>query len=149
MRSLNRVTLIGHLAAEVESRQTKSGKFLAIFPVATNHVYKDKDGKKQDKVDFHRIVAWNRRGEICEKYLAKGTAVYLEGRLINRSFENKKGETQYRTEIVASDINILTWKRDKNGKEEVGIEAIADENGQDLLEENIEITESEKELVAA
>ncbi len=127
MRSLNRVTLMGHLAADVDFRQTKTGKTLATFPVATNRMTKDKDGEKREVADFHRIVAWGKLGEICDKYLAKGVAVYLEGKLINRSFESKSGEKHYRAEIVAENLNILTWKKTKDGDQELGIEPISEE----------------------
>ncbi len=138
MRSLNRVMLIGHLAAEPETRQTKNGHTVVNFPVATNKVFKAEDGTKREIVDFHRILAWNKLGEICGQYLQKGTAVYLEGRLVNRSFDDKEGHKHYRTEIVADGINILTWKKTKSGTAEVGIENVVASQ-----------EEHEEELVAA
>lgn len=141
MRSLNRVTIMGHLAADVDFRQTQSGKTLATFPIATNRRVKDENGEYREIVDFHRVVAWGRLGEICHEYLVKGLAVYLEGRLVNRSYEGKNGEKRYRTEIIAESLNILTWKK-KKGKDEIGIEPISDFN----VDESEEL-ENEKESV--
>ena len=132
--------LIGHLAADVEFRQTKGGTSVAYFPVATNRNTKTESGEKKEVADFHRVIAWGRLAEICDEYLAKGTTVYIGGRLINHSFEDKEGNKHYRTEIVADKLNILTWKKSK-GKEEVGIE--------DLDEETVDIEVAEKEAVAA
>jgi len=138
MRSLNRVMLLGNLAADVDCRQTKAGSVVANFPLATNRVAKGSDGKKVDIADFHRVTAWGKLGEICNKYLAKGTAIYLEGKLINKSFDDLAGKRQYRTEIVADDVRILTWKKSSDGKKQVGVESIAAEE-----------EEEEAELVAA
>lgn len=126
MKSLNRVMLIGHLAADPEIRQTKGGHIVATFPVATNRSFKADDGEKLEIADFHRIVAWDKLGEICEKYLIKGMAVYLDGRLINTSFDDKSGSRHYKTEIVADGLNILSWKKAKNGTNEVVIEDVED-----------------------
>lgn len=124
MKSLNRVMLIGHLAADPEARQTKSGISVVNFPIATNHLTKDENGEKKEIVDFHRIVAWGKLADVCEEYLCKGMAVYVEGRLINRSYEDKDKNRHYMTEIVIHDLNILTWKKSKSGKEELNIEKL-------------------------
>ena len=145
MRSLNRVMLIGHLAADVDFRETKTGISVANFPVATNHIIRDKDGKKRETVDFHRIVAWHKLAEICNNYLAKGTAVYLEGRLVNRSFDDKDGNRHYRTEVIADLINILTWVKGRSGDDEVGIQPISEEELDDKAQDEIE-DEVEKEV---
>ena len=136
MRSLNRVMLIGHLAADVEMRQTKNGHTVVNFPLATNYIAKNEDGSKRELTDFHRVIAWNGFGQMCGQYLKKGMAVYLEGRLLNRSFDDKEGKRHYKTEVVAEDLNILTWKKVKTGQE-VGIEAMPG------------VEEREEELVAA
>ena len=116
MRTLNRVTLIGHLAADPEIRQTKSGIAVATFAVATNRGVKKNDGEKRETADFHRIVAWRGLAEVCAQYIVKGSAVYLEGHIINNSFEDKDGNKHYKTEIVADRVDILTWKKSKNEK---------------------------------
>ena len=124
MRSLNRVMLIGHLAADPELRQTKSGHTVTTFPVATNRFSKSESGEKRSIADFHRVVAWEKLGEICSDYLQKGMAVYLDGRIVNSSYEDKNGVRQYRTEIMADGLNILTWKKSRNGVDEVAIEEV-------------------------
>jgi single-strand DNA-binding protein len=129
MRSLNRVTLMGYLAADPDVRQTSNGINVANFSLATNREWKDNDGKKKHATDFHRVVAWRRLGEICGEYLKKGSSIYLEGELKNRSYENKEGEKKYYTEIVAKDVNILTWKKNKEGEPNATVEPIVpDEN---------------------
>ncbi len=119
--------LIGHLAADPEIRQTKTGHTVTTFPVATNRLSKTGNGEKRNIADFHRIVAWEKLGEICSNYLQKGMAIYLDGRIVNSSYEDKSGVRQYRTEIMADGLNILTWKKSKNGLNEVAIEDVGDE----------------------
>jgi len=123
MKSLNHVTLIGHLGADVQLRQTKKGTAVANFPVATNRYVKNDNGERQEIADFHRIVAWGKLAGVCKEYLNKGTAVYIGGALVNKSFE-KDGLKQYRSEIVLDDLNILSYKKDKSGKDSIKIEKI-------------------------
>lgn len=124
--------LMGNLAADVEFRQTKGGHNLAVFPLATNRVYKNAKEEVESIADFHRIVAWGGLGEICDKYLAKGAAVLVEGRIVNRSFEDADGKKQFKTEIIANEIYILTWKKSKLGKNEIGVESIKSEEVDDV-----------------
>lgn len=125
------------MAADVEFRQTKDELSVATFPVATNRNVKA-DGEKKEIADFHRIVAWGKLADICNEFLVKGMAVYISGRIINRSFDDKEGNRHYRTEIVAEKLNILTWKKSKAGKEELGIEDL-----------DPEVAENAEEAVAA
>lgn len=135
MRSLNRVMLIGHLAADPELRQTKNGHTVVVFPVATNRVLRGDNGEKREAVDFHRVLAWDKLAEICNQFLVKGMAIYVEGRLVNRSFDDSEGKKHYRTEIVVDDLNILTWKKSKSGIQEIGIELMpgVEEEKDDLV----------------
>ena len=133
MHNLNRVTLMGNLAADPEFKETPTGKKVASFAVATNKFWKDKEGAKKSSTDFHRIVAWQRLGEICGEYLKKSSSVYLEGQLRNRNYETKEREKRYITEIIAKDVNILTWKKNKDGNPDPEIEPIDNEN--DEIEE--------------
>ncbi|MBD3341669.1 MAG: single-stranded DNA-binding protein [Candidatus Lokiarchaeota archaeon] len=144
MRSLNRVMLIGHLAADVDYRQTKGGVPVANFPIAINRVIIGKNGEKTETVDFHRVVVWRGLADVCAEYLAKGIAVYVDGRLVNRSFEDKEGNKHYRTEVVADNVNFLTWKKSKSGKGEVSLEALADE---DKADEETDVEDKEKVAV--
>lgn len=124
MRSINRVVLMGHLAADPELRQTKTGVVVTQFPLATNYTVKEKNGEKSEMADFHRIVAFRGLADICNKYLNKGMAVYVEGKLMNNSFDDKNGNRHYRTEILADNLNILTWKKSKTGEGEVAVKDI-------------------------
>lgn len=124
MRSLNRVTLMGNLAADPDLKETNSGRTVANFALATNHRWKDKEGEEKSSTDFHRIIAWNKLGEICGEYLKKGSGIYLEGKLRNRSYETKEGEKKYVTEIVADNINILTWKKARDGQPNVDVKPL-------------------------
>lgn len=125
------MTLIGHLAADVDLRQTKSGRSLASFSLAINRFVKDQEGKKRSMADFHRIIAWEGLAKICNNYLNKGSAVLIEGRLINRSFDDKEGNKVYRTEIIADNLNILTSKKSKTGKHEVVVEDFSESQVQE------------------
>ena len=115
--------LMGHLAADTEMRQTKTGKSVANFPIAINRTVKS-DGEKVEVTDFHRVVAWEGLAKICEKYLIKGTGVYIDGRIMNHSFDDSDGKKHYRTEVVADNINIIKWKKAKNGDGEVQLEEV-------------------------
>ncbi|MFH1375575.1 MAG: single-stranded DNA-binding protein [Patescibacteria group bacterium] len=114
MRSINRVILIGHLAGDPEIRSTKTGKQVASFSIATNYDTTT-DGEKKQYVDFHRITAWGKLAEIAEKWLKKGMGVYVEGRLRNSQYE-KDGQKRTATEVVLDTLNILKWKKDKEGE---------------------------------
>lgn len=110
MRNLNRVTFIGNLAADPELRQTKDGKSVANFALAINRKFKNSNNEVKDAVDFHRVVLFAGLADIASKHLAKGSAVYLEGRLVNNNYDDEKGVRHYRTEVIADNLNILTWK---------------------------------------
>lgn len=122
MRSYNRVMLVGHLAANPELRCTKKGKNVANFPIAINRSSVDLDGNKHEIADFHRVVAWERLGDICDKYLVKGMPILVEGRLVNSMFNTEEGKKQYRTEIVAESLQVLNWKKSKSGEEGLSID---------------------------
>ena len=111
MRSINKIILVGHIAADPEVRQTQKGTTVATFPVATNRDFTS-NGEKKKVTDFHRVVAWAKLGEICGKYLEKGKAVYIEGMVLNRAYE-KEGERRYVTEIRADEVNMLSFKKDR------------------------------------
>ena len=120
MRSVNKIILVGSLAADPEIRQTEKGTTVATFPVATHRDFTS-NGEKRKVTDFHRVVAWGKLGEICGRYLEKGKAVYVEGMVINRAYE-KDGERRYVTEIRADEINMLSYKT-RDADEKAVIEA--------------------------
>lgn len=121
MRSVNKIVLVGTLAADPEVRQTQKGTTITTFAVATNRDFTS-DGEKKKVTDFHRVVAWAKLGEICGKYLGKGKAVYVEGMVLNRAYE-KDGERKYVTEIRADEVNMLSYKKDKDRREHVTLTA--------------------------
>lgn len=108
--SLNRAQLIGNLTRDPEVKQIPGGQTVATFSVATNFVWTDSSGNKQNKAEFHNIVAWRKLAEICGQYLKKGGKVYIEGRIQTREWEAEDGTKRYRTEIVADNMIMLDKK---------------------------------------
>lgn len=107
---LNRATIIGRLTADPELRTTPSGQSVISFSVATNLVWTNTNGEKQEKTEFHNIVAWRKLAEIINQYLRKGSRIYLEGRLQTRSWEDQNGIKKYKTEIIADNMIMLDSK---------------------------------------
>ncbi len=106
--SLNRATIIGYLGADPELRYLPSGHPVVNFTVATDETFLDKQGQKQERVEWHHVVAFARLAETCKEYLKKGRQVYVEGRLRTREYEAKNnGGRRQRTEIVASRVQFL------------------------------------------
>jgi single-strand DNA-binding protein len=110
-KSLNKVTLIGHLGGDPEIRFTKSGLQVASFSVATNERWKDADNNWQDRTEWHNIIAWTKLAEICGQYLKKGAKIYVEGRLQTSNWDDNNGVKHYKTEIIMSDMIMLDGKR--------------------------------------
>ena len=111
MSGVNKVLLIGRLGRDPEVRYTQDGTAIANFSIATSEEWKDKKtGEKQERTEWHRIVAFRRLGEICGEYLSKGRQVYVEGRLQTRDWQDKDGNKRYTTEIVASQMQMLGSK---------------------------------------
>lgn len=107
MAGINKAILVGRLGKDPEIRYTPSGTAIANFTMATSENYKDKDGQKQERTEWHRIVAFGKLAEICGEYLAKGKQVYIEGRIQTRSWDDKDGNKKYMTEIVANTMQML------------------------------------------
>jgi len=105
--NLNKAMIIGNLTRDPEVRTTPSGQTVATFGIATNLVWTDADGQKQQKVEFHNVVAWRKLGEICGTWLKKGKQIYLEGRLQTRDWVGQDGVRKYRTEIIADNMIML------------------------------------------
>jgi len=102
--------LVGNLGADPELRYTPSGRPVATFRIATTDVWTDANGERQERTEWHRIVAWDRLAEICGEYLRKGSKVYIEGRIQTRTWEDQNGVQRYTTEIVARDMRMLDTK---------------------------------------
>jgi single-strand DNA-binding protein len=106
--SVNKVIVIGNLGAKPDIRALPSGQNVANFSLATTERFKDRNGAKQERTDWHRIVAFGRLADTCERFLSKGRQVYVEGRLTTRQYEAKDGSgRRYRTEIVARQLRLL------------------------------------------
>ena len=101
---VNKVILVGNLGKDPEVRYTPGGQAVANFTIATNENWTDKQGQKQERTEWHRIVVWGKTAELCGEYLSKGRQVYIEGRLQTREWTNKEGAKQYTTEVVASPV---------------------------------------------
>lgn len=102
--NVNKVMLVGRLTRAPESRTTPNGQTVCSFSLATSRTWKDSQGNKQEKTDFHNIVAWGKLAELCQNYLVKGQMVFIEGRLETRSWEGPDGAKRSRTEIIAGEI---------------------------------------------
>lgn len=119
----NRVTLIGNLGQDPETKNIEGGKKVTHFTLATDESFKNGDGQKVKETTWHNIVAWNGLADIAGKFLKKGNEVAVEGRIVYRTYEDKKGVTKNITEIVLSDLELLRNGNPKgkgNGKDEEG-----------------------------
>lgn len=107
---VNKVILVGRLGADPEIRYTQDGTMVTNLNVATNEQWKDKDGEKQQRTEWHRVVTFRKLAEICGNYLSKGSLVYVEGRIQTRSWDDKDGNKRYTTEVIASAMQMLDRK---------------------------------------
>ena len=112
----NRVMLIGNLGQDPEIKTLESGKKVAHFTIATNDAFKNTEGQKVEETTWHNIVAWNGLAERAARYLRKGKEVAIDGRLVYKSYEDKKGVTKYVTEIVLNEMLFL-GSSGRNGEE--------------------------------
>ncbi len=112
---VNKVILVGNLGADPDMRYTPSGQGVCELRVATNESWTDKNGQRQDRTEWHRVVIWGKRAEICSKYLSKGRQVYIEGRIQTRNYDDKEGNKRYITEIIANDVQFLGGKEGGGG----------------------------------
>ena len=110
---VNKVILIGHLGADPEIRYTQNGAPVANLRLATSESWKNKNGQKEERTEWHRVVAWSKLAELAGQYLSKGRQIYVEGRLQTRSWDDKDGNKRYSTEIVATNIQFLGGPSDR------------------------------------
>ena len=133
MAGVNKVILLGNLGKDPEVKRLETGKSVANFSLATSEVYKNKEGEKVTKTEWHNIVLWSPLAEIAESYLKKGSQLYLEGKISNRSYEDKEGVKKYISEVVGREITLLGKPNSNNSTEEVS----PDDNSQtETKEEN-------------
>ena len=116
MASINKVILVGRLGKDPEVKATPSGSTVTKFSLATDERYTDRDGNKQERTEWHNIVAWGKLGEICGQYLRKGKLIYIEGKIRTESWEDKETKVKrYRTDIIADNMQMLERKGDEEG----------------------------------
>ncbi len=111
---LNRAMLLGNLGRDPELRHTTSGQSVTTFSIATSERWTDKAGQQQERTEWHRIVVWGKQGEMCAQYLKKGRQVFVEGRIQTREYQNKEGQKQFTTEIIANHVTFV-GSRDGGG----------------------------------
>jgi single-strand DNA-binding protein len=107
MAGVNKVILVGNLGKDPEVRHLEGGTSVAHFTLATNEYYKDKQGNRVERTEWHNISAWRGLAELAEKYLKKGSQIYVEGKLRTRQYQDKDQQTRYITEIIAEEISLL------------------------------------------
>ncbi|OGS94465.1 MAG: single-stranded DNA-binding protein [Gallionellales bacterium RIFCSPLOWO2_12_FULL_57_18] len=117
--SVNKAILIGHLGKDPEVRYMPSGEAVANVTLATSETWKDKNGEKQEKTEWHNIVFFKRLAEIAGEYLKKGSQIYVEGRITTEKWQDKEGKDRYTTKIVASEMKMLDRKSSGGGSFEV------------------------------
>jgi single-strand DNA-binding protein len=115
MSGVNKVILVGNLGKDPEVRYLEGGVAVAKFPLATSETYKGKDGNKVEQTEWHNVVLWRGLAEVAEKYLHKGSSVYVEGKIRTRSWDDKEGNKRYSTEIVADQMTMLGGKKSEDG----------------------------------
>ncbi|RMI14396.1 MAG: single-stranded DNA-binding protein [Calditrichaeota bacterium] len=113
--TVNKVILIGRMGSDPEVRYAPSGSPVVNVNIATDHVWKDKEGNLQTETEWHRIVAWNRLAELLKEYTRKGSRIYVSGRLRTRTWQDQNGQTRYTTEIIANEIQLLDSRADAEG----------------------------------
>jgi single-strand DNA-binding protein len=105
--SVNKVILVGRLGRDPETRYTSGGQAVANFSVATDESYKDRNGERQKRTEWHKIVVWGKQAEIAQQYLKKGSLVFIEGRIQSREWQDKEGQKRTSFEIVANSFRML------------------------------------------
>ncbi len=116
MAGVNKVILVGNLGADPEIRHLQNGAAVANFRIATSETYKDKTtGEKREQTEWHSVVAWRGLAEITEKYLRKGSKVYVEGKLRTRKWQDKDGVERYTTEIHVDEMTMLDRANNEGG----------------------------------
>ena len=113
--SVNKVILVGRLGRDPETRFTGGGQAVANFSVATDESYKDKNGERQKRTEWHKIVVWGKQAEIAQQYLKKGSLIFIEGRIQSREWQDKEGQKRTSFEIVASNFRMLGGRGDNAG----------------------------------
>lgn len=131
MRGVNRVMLIGNLGKDPDIQVLEGNIAVAKFPLATTETFKDRTGKLVSQTEWHTVVLWRGLAELAQKYLHKGSLVYIEGRLKTRSWEDKEGVKKYATEVVGDNLIMLDKRMEGSGRSDAG-ENLGNYSGEDL-----------------
>ena len=134
--SVNKVILVGHIGNKPEGRYTPSGSSTASFSLATNESWIDSDNEKQERTEWHNIIAWNKLADFATEYLQKGQLIYIEGKLQTRTYKDKKDVQHWKTEIVSNVITPLEWKtaeKKENGSVNETAEKVSEPAGDEDL----------------
>ena len=134
--SVNKVILVGHIGNKPEGRYTPSGTSTASFSLATNESWIDNEKEKQERAEWHNIVAWNKLADFATEYLQKGQLVYIEGKLQTRTYKDKDDVQHWRTEVISNVITPLEWKttaKKENGSTKKTAEKVSEPAGEEDL----------------
>ncbi len=140
MAAVNKAIILGNLGRDPEVRYTSDGKAVTNFSVATTEKWRDRDGNSQERTEWHRIVVFDRLGEVCGEYLSKGSSVYVEGYLRTRSWDDREGNKRYTTEIVGRAVQFLS-PRGESARQSGGASSAGDdfayEEGAGLTDDDV------------
>lgn len=115
--SVNKVILVGNVGKDPETRYLDEGTAISKFPMATSETYKNKAGERVSNTEWHNVVLWRGLAQVAEKYVKKGTQIYIEGRIKTRSYDDQDGNKKYITEIVGDQMQMLSRKPDESGEQ--------------------------------
>ena len=141
---VNKVILLGNLGKDPEVRHLDNGRAVANFSIATSETYKNRSGERVTNTEWHNIVLWTPLAEIAERYLKKGSQVYIEGKITTRSYDDKDGNKKYITEIVGREMTLLARPADGSGDSSGERSGDRTENLSDYNNTNIEKSEEEE-----
>src|ERR1700729_3569250 len=113
--SVNKMILVGRLGKDPETRYTSGGQAVCNFSMATDETFKDRAGERQKRTEWHKIVVWGKQAEIAQKYLHKGSLIYVEGRIQTRQWDDREGQKRTSVEIVANNFRMLGSRREGSG----------------------------------
>lgn len=130
--TVNKVILLGRLGADPELRYTPGGAAVSTISVATNVVWKDKDGNQQEKTEWHRVVAWRKTAEFLGEYVKKGALVFVEGRLETRTWDDRDGNKRYTTEVISDSIEVVGGRKDDRGQSDAEAPASPEKSSEDV-----------------
>ena len=130
--SVNKVILVGRLGRDPETRYTGGGQAVANFSVATDESYKDKNGERQKRTEWHKIVVWGKQAEIAQQYLKKGSLIFIEGRIQSREWQDKEGQKRTSFEIVANNFRMLGGRAEGAAAASAGAGAGSRSGGDDF-----------------